>query len=83
MTLLPEIFTYLIAVVILILVVKLLSLPIKLIYNAILGGIGLWLFNFVAAFVHFQVSITILNSLIVGFFGVPGLVAVIFLKLVA
>ncbi len=79
----PEIFTYLIAVVILILVVKLLSLPIKLIYNAILGGIGLWLFNFVAAFVHFQVSITILNSLIVGFFGVPGLVAVIFLKLVA
>ncbi|WP_156819212.1 pro-sigmaK processing inhibitor BofA family protein [Succinispira mobilis] len=83
MTLLPEIFTYLIAVVILILVVKLLSLPIKLIYNAILGGIGLWLFNFVAAFVHFQVSITIINSLIVGFFGVPGLVAVIFLKLVA
>ena len=83
MTLLPEIFTYLIAVVILILVVKLLSLPIKLIYNAILGGIGLWLFNFVAAFVHFQVSITILNSLIVGFFGVPGLVAVIFLKLIA
>nr|WP_019878346.1 pro-sigmaK processing inhibitor BofA family protein [Succinispira mobilis] len=79
----PEIFTYLIAVVILILVVKLLSLPIKLIYNAILGGIGLWLFNFVAAFVHFQVSITIINSLIVGFFGVPGLVAVIFLKLVA
>lgn len=83
MTLLPEIFTYLIAVAILILVVKLLSLPIKLIYNAILGGIGLWLFNFVAAFVHFQVSITIINSLIVGFFGVPGLVAVIFLKLVA
>lgn len=83
MTLLPEIFTYLIAVVILILVVKLLSLPIKLIYNAILGGIGLWLFNFVAAFVHFQVSITIINSLIVGFFGVPGLVAVIFLKLIA
>ena len=79
----PEIFTYLIAVVILILVVKLLSLPIKLIYNAILGGIGLWLFNFLAAFVHFQVSITIINSLIVGFFGVPGLVAVIFLKLVA
>lgn len=79
----PEIFTYLIAVVILILVVKLLSLPIKLIYNAILGGIGLCLFNFVAAFVHFQVSITIINSLIVGFFGVPGLVAVIFLKLVA
>ena len=77
----PEIFTYLIAVVILILVVKLLSLPIKLIYNAILGGIGLWLFNFVAAFVHFQVSITIINSLIVGFFGVPGLVAVIFLKM--
>ena len=83
MTLLPEIFTYLIAVVILILVVKLLSLPIKLIYNAILGGIGLWLFNFVAAFVHFQVSITIINSLIVGFFGVTGLVAVIFLKLIA
>ena len=83
MTLLPEIFTYLIAVVILILVVKLLSLPIKLIYNAILGGIGLWLFNFVAAFVHFQVSITIINSLIVGFFGVTGLVAVIFLKLIS
>lgn len=79
----PEIFTYLIAVVILIVVVKLLSLPIKLIYNAMLGGIGLWLFNFLAAIINFQVSITIINSLIVGFFGIPGLVAVIFLKLIA
>lgn len=79
----PEIFTYLIAVVILYVIVKLLSLPIKLIYNAILGGIGLWLFNFVAAFINFQISITVINSLIVGFFGIPGLVAVIFLKLIA
>lgn len=79
----PEIFTYLIAVVILYVIVKLLSLPIKLIYNAILGGIGLWIFNFVAAFINFQISITVINSLIVGFFGIPGLVAVIFLKLIA
>lgn len=79
----PEIFTYLIAVVILYVIVKLLSLPIKLIYNALLGGIGLWLFNFVAAFINFQISITVINSLIVGFFGIPGLVAVIFLKLIA
>lgn len=79
----PEIFTYLIAVVILYVIVKLLSLPIKLIYNAILGGIGLWIFNFVAAFINFQISITVINSLIVGFFGIPGLVAVVFLKLIA
>lgn len=79
----PEIFTYLIAVVILYVIVKLLSLPIKLIYSAIIGGIGLWIFNFVAAFINFQISITVINSLIVGFFGIPGLVAVIFLKLIA
>lgn len=79
----PEIFTYLIAVVILVVIVKFLSLPIKLIYNAILGGIGLWLFNIIAAFFNFQISITIINSLIVGFFGIPGLAAVIFLKLLA
>lgn len=69
--------TLLISVVILLIVVKLFTLPIKFVWNGLMGAAILWLFNFVAGFFGFTVKITILKALIAGFFGVVGAAAVI------
>ncbi len=66
-----------IGVIILIAVVKLLSLPFKLIYNGICGAVLLWLANLLGGLVGFSMKITIVKALIAGFFGIPGAIAVI------
>ncbi len=77
-------FTSLILVVIvLFIIIKLLSLPIKLLYNGIVGAIMLWLANLVGALFSFHIHITIIKALIAGFFGIPGAAAVILWELFA
>ncbi len=67
----------LLGVVLLLIVVRLLSLPFKLVWNGLLGALMLWLFNLVAGFFGFAVKITVIKALIAGFFGVVGAVGVI------
>lgn len=67
---------YLAAVVALLLLVKLFSLPFKLVWNGIIGGAALWLINLVGAAFSFHINITVVNALVAGFFGVPGVVAI-------
>ena len=65
-------------VVILYVIVKLLSLPFKLVWNGIIGAIMLWLANLLGgALCGVTVKITIIKALIAGFFGIPGAAAVI------
>ena len=73
----------LVGVVLLLVIVKLLSMPFKLVWNGICGAILLWLVNVLGAFVGFGLKITILKALIAGFFGIPGAVAVILFELFA
>jgi inhibitor of the pro-sigma K processing machinery len=77
---------FLIAILGLFILVKILSLPIKilirLIINAIIGTIILHIINFFGAAIGFTLNITLLNSLIAGFFGVPGVVFLIIWKLI-
>ena len=73
----------LVGVVLLLLIVKLLSMPFKLVWNGICGAILLWLVNVLGAFVGFGLKITILKALIAGFFGIPGALAVILFELFA
>lgn len=68
-------------VVLILIVVKLLSMPFKLVWNGICGAIMLWLVNLVGSLVGFSLKITIIKALIAGFFGVPGAVAVILYEL--
>lgn len=73
---------YLIAAIgILYLVVSFFSLPFKILYNGIIGAISLWLLNLIGGLLGFTLEITIFNSLIAGFFGVPGVIFLILLKL--
>ena len=65
-------------VVILYVIVKLLSLPFKLVCNGVIGAIMLWLANLLGgALFGVTVKITIIKALIAGFFGIPGAAAVI------
>ncbi|NCD10423.1 MAG: pro-sigmaK processing inhibitor BofA [Negativicutes bacterium] len=72
-----EIFVpYIAAVVALLLLVKLFSLPFKLVWNGIMGGAALWVINLVGAAFSFHINITVVKALVAGFFGVPGVVAI-------
>ena len=67
---------YIAAVVALLLLVKLFSLPFKLVWNGIIGGAALWFINLVGAVFSFHINITVVKALVAGFFGVPGVVAI-------
>lgn len=66
-----------VGLIILCIIGKLVSLPFrvlkKLITNSIVGAVMLWVVKLVAA----KVEITFLSALVAGFFGVPGVIAVL------
>ena len=53
----------LVGIVLLLIVVKLLSMPFKLVWNGICGAILLWLVNIVGSFVGFGLKITVFKAL--------------------
>lgn len=70
-----------VGVVLLYIVVKLLSMPFKLVWNGLCGALLLWFINVVGSLVGFGMKITIIKALIAGFFGVPGALAVVLYEL--
>lgn len=56
--------------------VKLLAKPIrfilKLLLNTVLGFVLLWLINFFGGTVGIELELNLVNALIVGFLGIPG-----------
>lgn len=71
----------LIGVLLLLIIVKVLSMPFKLVWNGLLGALTLWLVNLAGGFVGFSLKITVVKALIAGFFGIPGAVAVILFEI--
>lgn len=80
-----EYLSFLIALIVLYIVLKIIAAPVKIIIklmiNAFVGGVVLFLINLVGAGFGFALNITWLTSLIVGIFGVPGVVLVILLQI--
>jgi inhibitor of the pro-sigma K processing machinery len=64
---------------------KLFLMPIKLVfrlvYNAIIGGIMLWIVNFIGGHFGFTIAINPLTALIAGFLGLPGVILLILFKI--
>lgn len=71
----------LVGVIILLVVVKLFSMPFKLVWNGICGAILLWVVNLVGSLVGFGMKITVIKALIAGIFGIPGALAVVLFEL--
>lgn len=68
-------------VLLLLLVVKLLSMPFKLVWNGLCGALLLCFINLVGSLAGFTMKITVIKALIAGFFGVPGALAVVLYEL--
>lgn len=73
----------LVGVLLLLVIVKLLSMPFKLVWNGLCGAVLLWVVNLIGALVGFSLKITVVKALIAGFFGVPGAIAVVLYELVS
>ena len=75
------ILAFIAALLALYIICKLFTLPIrlffKLLYNGIIGGVLLWVVNFIGAYVHFSVPLNPLTAVIAGFCGLPGVAAII------
>lgn len=58
-----------------------LKLVFKLLYNALIGGVMLWVVNFLGGYIGFTLTINPLTALVAGFLGLPGVVLLILVKL--
>ncbi len=53
----------------------------KLIFNSILGGLCIFIINFVGANFGFHIGLNFFTSIVVGLLGLPGVVCLIVVKL--
>ncbi|MDP4091879.1 MAG: pro-sigmaK processing inhibitor BofA family protein [Bacillota bacterium] len=54
----------------------------KLLYNALIGGIVLIVINLLGGLVHYHIALNVVSALIVGTLGVPGIIFLVVLKLI-
>ena len=71
----------LIALAILIIILKIFKWPLKILLNGIFGVILLYIVNLIGANFGFSLDINIVNALVAGILGIPGVVALIIIKL--
>jgi len=79
------ILVYIFAVLGVCLIAKIFSAPIRLIVkiliNALVGGIALIVINWVGAFFDFHIDLNFFSALITGALGVPGIVILLLIKM--
>ena len=56
------------------LIIKLLTWPLKILINGILGIILLYIANIVGSYIGFVLPINAISALIAGFLGIPGII---------
>lgn len=80
-----NIIVYFACIILIFIIGKLFIMPIKkilkLIFNSILGGIIIYLINIVGSTFNFHIGLNIYTALVTGFLGIPGVVLLVFLKL--
>ncbi len=73
-----EVIGLVIALIALFAIIKFMGLAMSLFWNGIFGAVGLYLYNLLAGILGItQIKIGIIPALVVGFFGIPGLIGVI------
>ena len=80
------IITFIACILILYILGKVFILPIKsifkLILNSIIGGILIWVINFVGANFGFHIGLNLFTCIFIGFLGIPGAIFLVVLKLI-
>jgi len=57
-----------------------LKIVVKLVYNALIGGVVLLLLNIVGAYFGLHIALNPITALVVGFLGVPGVIMLLVLQ---
>ena len=67
-----------------VLLVKILGTPLrwafKLLINALMGFIGLFIINFLGGFIGISLGVNLINAIVVGVLGFPGVVLLLLIK---
>lgn len=81
-----EILAYILALVLMLLLCRIFIKPLKSLFllflNSLLGGVSLFVFNYIFAGIGFSIGINIVTATTVGVLGFPGLVLLVLLRLV-
>ena len=76
---------FILAALVIFALIKILSAPIRLIFklliNAVVGFILLFLVNLIGGYFGFFLDMNLVNALITGIFGIPGVIVLIFIRL--
>lgn len=71
--------------ILILLIGRLFLVPIKfiihLVFNALVGGLMLWVVDFVGAYFGFAIAINPITALIAGVLGIPGVILLIAFKI--
>lgn len=57
-----------------------LKLAVRVLLNAALGFLAMWLLNFTAAYTGLSLGLSVFNGLVVGILGVPGFVLLVLVR---
>ena len=78
------ILAYAFGIILIYLLGRMFLMPIKLIfrliYNALIGGVMLWVLNFAGAHIGFNIAVNPITALVAGFLGLPGVILLILFK---
>lgn len=53
----------------------------KLVLNSVLGGVVIFLINFIGAYFNFHIGLNLVTSIFVGLLGIPGAIVIVIIKL--
>ena len=80
-----NIITYIACIFFLFIFGKLFIVPIKtilkLVLNSILGGITIFIINFIGSIWGFHIGLNLVTSIFVGILGIPGAIVIVIIKL--
>ena len=53
----------------------------KLIINSALGGLLIFVINFIGSFFNFHIGLNLITSIFIGILGIPGAIVIVIIKL--
>ena len=84
MDLIPMLLMVVAAVLLMSLFLRIIRLPLKWLFKALLhaavGFVALFVFNFIGSWIGVELELNVINALITGIFGVPGVLILLVFK---
>lgn len=53
----------------------------KLVVNSVIGGVVIFLINFIGAYFNFHIGLNLVTSIFAGILGIPGVIVLVIIKL--